>query len=132
MILKNSNDYYTTDQGIKSGDLVMVWNGPQLQQDSMVLKIYNRYDPITKEHVASNMIWKSVARVTEPVELDAGQVDPVPVPVDGVVARYGDVWAKAYIASGVEKTADDTLAVYRVKESQGDFDAKSVAVDPIP
>lgn len=132
MILKNSNDYYTTDQSIKSGDLVMVWNGPQLQQDSMVLKIYNRYDPITKEHVASNMIWKSAVRVTEPVELDPGEVDPVPVPVSGSVERYGDVWARAYISSGNEATADDTLAVYRVKESQGDFDAKAVAVDPIP
>lgn len=121
MKLKNSNDYYTTDQGIKSGDLVMVWNGPQLQQDSMVLKIYNRYDPITKEHVASNMIWKSAVRVTEPVELDPGQVDPVPVTPDN--SFYGEVWVKAYATAPSDNAvvADAALSDYKTREANGDF-----------
>lgn len=118
MILNNSNDYYTTDQGIPLGDRVLVWNSAQLE-DSFVLKRYNKYDPVTKEHIAGNMPWKSAVRVTEPVELDPGQVDPVPVTPDN--SFYGEVWVKAYATSGDTTIADDALMSYKIREANGDF-----------
>lgn len=119
MKLKNSPDYYTTDQGIKLGDRVLVWNSYQLE-DSMILKRYNKYDPVTKEHIAGNMPWTSAVKVTEPIELDPGQDEPTP---EQPSIAYADIWVKAYSVSTGDnaKIADDALAAFKVREAAGDF-----------
>lgn len=120
MKLKNSLDYYSTDQGIKLGDRVIVWNSYDLSQDSMVLKVYNSYDVDRKEHIASNMAWKNAVKVTEPIELDPRETEPTP---EEPKIAYADIWVKAYSASPAnnEKVADDALAAFKVREKNGDF-----------
>lgn len=131
MNLKYSQEYYTTDQGIKNGATVAVWG---LVFNSININVcrYDRYEQEKELHVASGILWQHACPIEDLVEI-AADGNPVPEAPGEVVERYGDVWAKAYIASGDAKIADDTLAAYKAKEAKGDFDkaVSAISADPV-
>lgn len=108
-------DYYETDQGIKEGELVLVWSG-QLFENSLNIRKYQKFDVL---HYAGGMAWNNACRISDLVELESGEVSPDPEKVKN--AYYGDVWVRAYATGGDEKVADDALSKYKVREAKGDF-----------
>lgn len=129
MILKKPLEYYKTDQALKQGSFVVVWND-RLNQDYIIFHQYSYFDPVTG-HWAGGMNWVYACPVQDPKDM-TGE-DPE-TPEAQVSSQYGDIWAKAYIASsGDEKTADDTLSAYKVKEAGGDFDkaVSAISADPV-
>lgn len=122
MKLKQSNEYYTKDQTIQSGELVAVW-GIQFDENNIIFRKYDKYDSkmVNKHGMIGGDRWTHATRISDPIEIEEG--DPAPDPVTPNNSFYGDIWVKAYSSAPTDNAtvADAALSDYKTREAAGDF-----------